>query len=64
MATERERKSSRFSRWRQRRRLKAVRDSDIKRELKAERAGKEPSRDPRRSGDGPGMGTGGFGPGI
>jgi hypothetical protein len=44
MGTEQESKSTRFSRWRERRRREKVRASEIKRELKTERA--------RRSGPG------------
>jgi hypothetical protein len=61
MGTKQERKSTRFSAWRERRRLKAVRDNEIKRELKAERAGKPPSREPGRGGDGGFGGVGGIG---
>ena len=43
MGTEQERKSTRFSRWRERRRREKVRASEIKRELKAERARREPA---------------------
>ena len=38
MGTEQERKSTRFSRWGERRRREKVRASEIRRELKAERA--------------------------
>jgi hypothetical protein len=38
MGTEQESKSTRFSRWRERRRREKVRASEIKRELKTERA--------------------------
>jgi hypothetical protein len=56
MDTERERKANRFSRWRERRRVEALRASEIKRELKAARAGKDPERHLRGSGgDGRGM---------
>jgi hypothetical protein len=41
LGTEQERKSTRFSRWRERRRREKARDSEIKRELKAERARRE-----------------------
>jgi hypothetical protein len=53
MATEQERKTTWFSRWRERRRLKALRNSEIKRELKAERAGKAAERHHGVGGDGP-----------
>jgi hypothetical protein len=58
MATEREHKSTRFSRWRERRRAKAVRASEIRRELKAERARHGPDRQlPGGGGDRPGAGS-------
>jgi hypothetical protein len=52
MSVERQQKSTRFSRWRERRRQKALRASEIGHRVKAERAKHDHSSHQRGGGDG------------
>jgi hypothetical protein len=60
MSTEKERKSTRWSRWRERRREKALRGSEMTRKMYQARSRSEKHGDGRGSGDG-GSFSGGVG---